>query len=97
MSHVTNLMNHLIIKKPWITEKSTRLGVARQYVFVVQSGATKPEIKKAIHELYKVDVVSVNTVNRPAKTKRFRGVKRKQGNYRKAIVTLKEGQKIDLV
>jgi large subunit ribosomal protein L23 len=90
-------MNHLLIKKPWITEKSTQLGVARQYVFMVQSGATKPEIKKAIHALYKVDVISVNTVNRPAKSKRFRGIKRKQGAYRKAIVTLKEGQKIELV
>jgi large subunit ribosomal protein L23 len=91
------MQNHLLIKKPWITEKSTDLGVAGQYVFMVQSGATKPEIKKAIRELYKVDVISVNTVNRPAKTKRFRGIKRKQGDYRKAIVTIKEGQKIDLV
>ena len=90
------MTSHLIIKKPWITEKATALGVHGQYAFMVQSGATKPEIKKAIHELYKVDVVSVNTVNRPAKTKRFRGVKRKQGDYRKAIVTLKEGQKIDI-
>jgi large subunit ribosomal protein L23 len=67
-----------------------------KYVFMVKTGATKPEIKKAVHEVYKVDVVAVNVVNRPGKTKRFRGVKGKQGSYRKAIVTLKEGQKIDL-
>ena len=68
-----------------------------QYVFMVESDASKPEIKKAIKELYKVDAVSVNVVNRPPKTKRFRGVRRGgHGAYRKAIVTLKKGQKIDL-
>jgi large subunit ribosomal protein L23 len=91
------MANHLIIKKPWITEKSGLLNVAGQYVFMVESGATKPEIKKAINELYKVEVAAVNVVNRPPKTKKFRGVKRgAHGAYRKAIVTLKKGQKIDL-
>ena len=90
-------MNHSIIKKPWITEKATALGVAGQYVFMVDSGATKPEVKKAISALYKVDVVSVNMVNRPAKPKRFRGIIQRQGKYRKAIVTVKEGQKIEVV
>lgn len=86
-----------LIKRPRVTEKSTDLGAIGKYVFVVEPGASKPEIKKAIHELYKVDVASVNVVNRPPKAKRFRGVARgKHGGYRKAIVTLKEGQKIDL-
>ena len=91
------MANHLSIKKPWVTEKSGMLNVIGQYVFMVASGATKPEIRKAVKEIYKVDVVSVNVVNRPAKRKRSRrGLKRAQGEYRKAIVTLKAGQKIDL-
>jgi large subunit ribosomal protein L23 len=90
-------MNSFTIKKPWVTEKATRLAEKRQYVFLVASTATKPEIKKAIKELYKVDVVSVNVVNRPAKQKRFRGVLHASGGReRKAIITVKEGQKIDI-
>ena len=87
----------LLIKKPWITEKATGLKPKNQYVFLVQSGAAKPEIKKAIHILYKVDVVGVNVVNRPPKVKRSgRSRKGTQEGYRKAIVTVKDGQKIDL-
>jgi len=86
-----------LIKKPWITEKSTDLTAAGKYVFVVKKGASKPEVKKAIHALYKVDVVAVNVVNRPPKSKRSgAGKKGTQEGYRKAIVTLKKGQKIDL-
>ena len=85
-----------LIKKPWVTEKSGAMNVAGKYVFIVADGAAKPEIKKAIKEIYKVDVVAVNVVNRPPKSKRFgRGLKGSQEGYRKAIVTLKEGQKID--
>jgi large subunit ribosomal protein L23 len=91
------MIDPLLIKKPWITEKSTTLTATNQYIFLVKSGAAKPEIKKAIHALYKVDVVGVNVVNRPAKMKRSgRGIKRAKGAYRKAIVTIKDGQKIDL-
>lgn len=86
-----------LVKKPWITEKSTDLAAENKYVFIVKTGATKPEIKKAIHALYKVDPIAVNVVNRPAKHKRFMGKRGTQEGYRKAIVTLKEGQKIDLV
>lgn len=86
-----------LIKKPWITEKSGMMKQAGQYVFVVESHATKPEIKKAIKEIYKVEVRAVNVVNRPPKKKRFgSGLKGSQEGYRKAIVTLKVGQKIDL-
>jgi len=87
----------LLIKKPWVTEKSGMMNAGGKYTFMVADGAAKPEIKKAIHEIYKVDVVSVNVVNRPPKRKRFRGgLKGAQEAYRKAIVTLKEGQKIDI-
>lgn len=86
-----------LIKKPWVTEKSGTMNAGGKYVFIVQDHATKPEIKKAIKEVYKVEVVAVNVVNRPPKQKRFgRGLKGAQEGYRKAIVTLKEGQKIDV-
>ena len=85
-----------LIKKPWITEKSTGLNAVGKYVFVVKTGATKAEVKKAVKAVYKVDAIAVNMVNRPAKTKRFgAGRKGMQDGYRKAIVTLKAGQKID--
>lgn len=86
-----------LIKKPWVTEKATDLNAMGKYVFMVKDGATKPEIKKAVKAVYKVDVTSVNVVNRPPKSKRFgRGLKGAQEGYRKAIVTLKDGQKIDI-
>lgn len=91
------MTNPFIIKRPHITERATDLSGLGQYVFMVAKDATKPEVKKAIKEIYKVDVVAVNMVNRPPKRKRFAG--RMHGNqegYRKAIVTLKEGQKIDI-
>jgi large subunit ribosomal protein L23 len=87
----------LIIKKPWITEKATMLTASNQYVFMVKSRATKPEIKKAVHALYKVDALTVNILNRGGKVKRSgRGIRGKTEGYRKAIVTIKAGQKIDL-
>ncbi len=85
-----------LVKKPWVTEKSVRLSAERKYAFIVKRRATKPEIKKAIKDAYKVDAVTVNVVNRPPKRKRFGAVRGMQEGYRKAIVTLKEGQKIDL-
>jgi large subunit ribosomal protein L23 len=86
-----------LIKKPWVTEKAGMMNADGKYVFIVQDGATKPEIKKAIKAIYNVDVIDVNVVNRPAKRKRFgRGLKGSQQGYRKAIVTLKDGQKIDI-
>lgn len=86
-----------IIKQPWITEKATNLTAANKYVFLVKEKASKPEIKKAIHALYKVDVTAVNVVNRAPKQKRYMNKRGYQEGYRKAIVTVKNGQKIDLV
>ncbi len=86
-----------LIKKPWVTEKATDLSAQGKYVFIVARDATKPEIKKAINAIYKVDATAVNVVNHPAKKKRFgAGLKGTQEGYRKAVVTLKEGQKIDI-
>jgi large subunit ribosomal protein L23 len=90
------MANTSLIKKPWITEKATAGAAANQYIFMVHSGAAKPEVKKAIALLYKVDVVAVNMVNRHPKHKRFGGNRKGvQEGYRKAIVTIKDGQKID--
>ncbi len=90
-------MNSFVIKHPHITERSTDLQAEGKYVFMVASGASKPEIKKAVKAVYKVDAVAVNIINLPGKNKRFRGVLHgKPQGSRKAIVTLKKGQKIDL-
>lgn len=85
-----------LIKRPHITEKSTDLNEVGKYVFIVKPEATKNEVKKLISSIYKVDAVGVNIVNLPAKTKRFRNIFGKSGGVKKAIVTLKKGQKIDL-
>lgn len=85
-----------LIKKPLVTEKSTDLAKFGKYVFMVSRGAKKPEVKKAIREIYKVDPISVNIVNHHPKHKRLGQLKGRQVGYKKAIVTLKEGQKIEL-
>ena len=85
-----------LIKRPLITDKATRDSSAGKYFFVVKSDATKPEIKKAVKMRYKVDPVAVNVINLPGKNKRFRNIKGRHPGYKKAIVTLKKGQKIDL-
>jgi len=85
-----------IILSPVITEKSSMASEANQVVFKVRRDATKPEIKAAIEKLFKVKVVGVNTLLRKGKTKQFRGVKGKQQDLKKAIVTLADGEKIDV-
>ncbi len=85
-----------LIQKPVVTEKATDLAAKNKYVFMVQPSATKSEVKKAIKEIYRVDAVMVNIVNLPPKPRRFRGGKHLKPGYKKAIVTLKPDQKIDL-
>ena len=85
-----------VILSPVITEKSSMASEANQVVFKVRRDATKPEIKAAIEQLFKVKVVGVNTLLRKGKAKQFRGVKGKQQDVKKAIVTLAEGEKIDV-
>ena len=85
-----------VIHQPLVTEKSMRLSALRQYVFLVNTHAKKPEIKKQIQALYNVTITGVHVV--PAKTKPvfFRGVWSKRHQFKKAIVTVAEGQKIDI-
>jgi len=87
---------HDIILSPVITEKATRLSEANQVVFRVKKDATKPQIKKAIEDLFKVKVKAVNTVNTKGKMKAFRGKRFQKSDVKKAIVTLVEGYQIDV-
>lgn len=81
---------------PVITEKSTLLSEAGQVVFKVPLTATKPEIKEAVEALFKVKVTAVNTLRTKGKTKRFRGIAGRRSDEKKAIVTLAEGDSIDV-
>ena len=86
-----------IIKKPVISEKSTALAeVANRYVFKVEASASKTEIKAAIEQLFKVKVKAVNTIVMHGKNKRAGRFEYKRSNWKKAIITLIQGQKIEL-
>ena len=84
-----------IIKALLRTEKSTLQEPVRKYLFLVDNSADKVQIKKAIQELYKVKVAKVNTLIMPGKLKKVRYQLGKTPDYKKAIVTVTEGQKID--
>ena len=88
--------HYQIILAPWITEKATNGSQYGQVVFKVARDATKPEIKAAVEALFKVEVTDVNTVVMKGKTKRFRGRVGQRQDAKKAVVTLKEGQSIDV-
>ena len=93
---MADLKHYDTIIAPVITEKATYASEHGKIVFRVASGATKPQIKAAVEALFNVKVTAVNTLNRAGKTKRFRGIAGKQKSYKKAIVTLAEGQSIDV-
>jgi large subunit ribosomal protein L23 len=93
---MADLRHYDTIIAPVITEKSTLASEHGKVVFRVAEKATKPEIKAAVEALFNVKVSAVNTLNRAGKTKRFRGLKGKQKGYKKAVVTLAEGQSIDV-
>ena len=84
------------ILSPVITEKATLLSEHNKVVFRVAKEATKDQIASAIEELFKVKVTKVNTMIVKGKTKRFRGIKGRRSDVKKAIVTLAEGQSIDV-
>ena len=85
-----------VILSPHITEKATVLSEQNKVVFKVAQDASKDEIAAAVEELFKVNVLKVNTVITKGKTKRFRGIMGKRSDVKKAIVTLAEGQSIDV-
>lgn len=84
-----------ILKFPHVSEKATELMKNNQYVFKVSKEATKKEIKKTIEEFYGVDVVSVRIINIPPKRRNFRQIEGWKREFKKAIVKVKEGQKIE--
>lgn len=84
-----------VIRKPVVTEKSTRGSEHNQVTFEISMDATKPQVKKAVEAMFEVDVTGVNTHVRKGKQKRFRGVMGRRSDSKKAIVTLAEGQMID--
>ncbi|KAF0185537.1 MAG: large subunit ribosomal protein L23 [Hyphomonadaceae bacterium] len=84
------------ILSPVITEKATMLSESDKVVFKVPLSATKPQIKEAVEALFKVKVNAVNTIRVLGKVKRFKGVLGKRNDFKKAIVTLNEGDSIDL-
>jgi large subunit ribosomal protein L23 len=93
---MTTRTDYDIILAPVITEKATAVSEANQVVFKVRRDATKPEIKAAVEALFKVKVLSVNTLTRKGKAKNFRGVRGRQQDVKKAIIRLAEGQTIDV-
>ena len=90
--------NHYLdtIIAPSITEKATSLSEFNKIVFKVHNGATKRSIKKSVEKIFKVKVIKINTVNIREKIKMVRNKKAYKSGYKKAIVTLKKGQSIDL-
>ena len=85
-----------VVRRPLVTEKSTIGSEHGQVSFEVAIDATKAEIKAAIEQLFKVKVKAVNTLVQKGKTKRFRGKMGKRSDYKKAIVSLAEGESIDV-
>ncbi|HEY6631273.1 MAG TPA: 50S ribosomal protein L23 [Rhizobiaceae bacterium] len=93
---MTDLRHYDVIVSPAITEKSTIASEQNQVVFNVAKKATKPEIKAAVEALFSVKVTAVNTLIRKGKVKRFRGTVGRQSDVKKAVVTLADGQSIDV-
>lgn len=87
----------LLIKQAWITEKAGDLSGLRKYIFIVDRKANKSEIKKAIESIYSVKATSINIINTKGKAKRLGRSLGRTSAYKKAIVTLKEGQKIEIM
>jgi large subunit ribosomal protein L23 len=85
-----------VLRAPIITEKSTLMSEHNQVCFFVATDASKPEIKAAVEDLFKVSVTAVNTLIQKGKSKRFRGRLGKRNDMKKAIVTLADGDSIDV-
>ena len=85
-----------IVKEPHISEKATYMADDDKYVFKVYSNANKPEIKKAVEGIYGVNVLAVNVIRIPKKKRRLGRTEGFRKAYSKAIVTIKEGQKIEI-
>ena len=90
----TNLLDFIV--SPRVTEKATSLSEQNKVVFQVRKDVEKKMIKKSVEKIFKVNVTKINTINIKGKSKMVRGRKAYKSGYKKAIVTLKKGQSIDL-
>ena len=90
-----NLIAHDVIIRPIVTEKSNSLMEHNKYTFEVHKSANKIQIRKAVEQVFKVKVLSVNTINVPGKPKRRGALVGKTRSWKKAIVALAEGQRIE--
>ena len=93
---MTNVNHYDVILAPVITEKATRTSEYNQVTFKVPLTATKPQIKAAVEALFKVKVTAVNTLRSKGKVKLFRGEPGKRSDWKKAMITLADGHKIDV-
>ena len=87
MKNITMDLRSKIIKQPLISEKGTDLGRADKYIFLVHGDANKNQVKEAVEGIYKVHVMDVNVIRN----------KKKSQEYKKAVVTIKEGETIDVI
>ena len=87
--------NYDVLVGPLVTEKATMLSEHGQIAFRVRLDATKAEIRRAVENLFDVKVTAVNTLRVKGKTKIFRGRRGRRSDYKKAIITLAEGQNVD--
>lgn len=94
--HKLKAMKSRVLIQPYITEKGISLEEKNQYVFRVEKKANKIQVKNIIEDMYKVKVEKVMIAKKPAKTKFFRGRAGKKPGFKKAIVKLKAGEKIEL-
>ncbi len=88
--------SYRIIRKPIVTEKATKLSEFNKIVFEVAFKSNKYEIKNAVEKLFSVKVKAVNIINIKGKVKRFKGVLGKRNDIKKAVITLEEGNTIDI-
>ena len=96
MSAITNVYE--VIRAPRVSEKTARLQeVSNQYVFEIAKDATKADVKAAVEQIFEVTVRAVNVVNVKGKNKAFKFRQGRRGDWRKAYVTLAEGQSIDVM
>ncbi|PJI37738.1 50S ribosomal protein L23 [Ferrovibrio sp.] len=93
---MSNVNHYDVILSPVITEKATRTSEYNQVTFKVPLTATKPQIKAAVEALFKVKVTAVNTLRSKGKVKLFRGEPGQRSDWKKAMVTLADGHKIDV-
>ena len=96
MAEQPTVRHYDTILAPVITEKATVLSEQNKVVFQVAADSTKDEIAAAVEALFKVNVTKVNTLVTKGKTKRFRGIQGRRSDVKKAVVTLAEGQSIDI-